>query len=77
MADRVRDLLRQEGVAADSLVREGNPAQTIVAAAADNDCDLIVVGNQGRSGLDRLLMGSVSQQVVIQAKCPVMVVKGA
>ncbi len=75
MADRVRDLLRQEGVAADSVVREGNPAQTIVAAAAENDCDLIVVGNQGRSGLDRLLMGSVSQQVVIQAKCPVMVVK--
>ncbi len=75
MADRVRDLLRKEGVAADSLVREGNPAQSIVAAASDNDCDLIIVGSQGRSGLDRLLMGSVSQQVVIQAKCPVMVVK--
>ncbi|MDD5390352.1 MAG: universal stress protein [Gallionellaceae bacterium] len=75
MADRVRDLLRQEGVAADSVVKEGNPAQAIVAAAAENDCDLIIVGSHGRTGLDRLLMGSVSQQVVIQAKCPVLVAK--
>ncbi len=75
IADRVRDLLRQEGVAADSVVKEGNPAQAIVAAAAENDCDLIIVGSHGRTGLDRLLMGSVSQQVVIQAKCPVLVTK--
>ena len=77
MADRVRDLLRQEGVAADSLAREGNPAATIVETAAENDCDLIVVGSHGRTGLDRLLMGSVSQQVVIQAKCPVLVAKAS
>jgi len=77
MADRVRDLLRQDGVAADSVVKEGNPAEAIVAAAGENDCDLIVVGSHGRTGLDRLLLGSVSQQVVIQAKCPVLVVKGA
>lgn len=75
MADRVRDLLRQEGVAADSVVKEGNPARAIVEAAAENDCDLIIVGSHGRTGLDRLLMGSVSQQVVIQAKCPVLVSK--
>lgn len=77
MADRVRDLLRQEGVAADSVVKEGNPAQAIVDAASENDCDLIIVGSHGRTGLDRLLMGSVSQQVVIKALCPVLVVKGA
>jgi nucleotide-binding universal stress UspA family protein len=77
MADRVRDLLRQEGVAADSVVKEGNPASTIVAAAAEHDCDLIIVGSHGRSSLDRLLMGSVSQQVVIHAKCPVLVIKSA
>lgn len=75
LADRVRDLLRQEGVAADSIVVEGKVADAIVQAAKDNDCDLIVVGSHGRTGLDRILMGSVSQQVVVQAKCPVMVVK--
>ena len=77
LADRVRDLLRQDGVAADSLALEGRPADTIIQAARDNDCDLIVVGNQGRSGLERILMGSVSQQVVTHARCPVLVVKGA
>ncbi len=75
MADRVRDLLRQDGVAADSVVKEGNPAKAIVEAAAENDCDLIVLGSHGRTGLDRILIGSVSQQVVVQAKCPVLVAK--
>lgn len=76
LADRVRDLLRQDKVAADSVVMEGRPADCIVQAATAHDCDLIVLGCHGRSGLDRLLMGSVSQQVVVQAKCPVLVVKG-
>ncbi len=75
LADRVRDLLRHEGVPADSAVAEGKVADAIVQAAKDHDCDLIVVGSHGRTGLDRILMGSVSQQVVIQAQCPVMVVK--
>jgi nucleotide-binding universal stress UspA family protein len=75
MADRVRDLLRNDGVAADSVVKEGNPAKAIVEAAAENECDLIVLGSHGRTGLDRILIGSVSQQVVVQAKCPVLVAK--
>ena len=75
MADRVRDLLRKDGVAADSVVKEGNPAKAIVEAAAENECDLIVLGSHGRTGLDRILIGSVSQQVVVQAKCPVLVAK--
>lgn len=76
LADRVRDLLRQDGVAADSVALEGKPADTIIQAARDNDCDLIVLGSHGRTGLDRILLGSVSQQVVTHAKCPVLVVKG-
>lgn len=75
LADRVRDLLIQDGVAAESAVMEGRPADCIVKAAAEHECDLIVLGCHGRSGLERLLMGSVSQQVVVQAKCPVLVVK--
>lgn len=75
IADRVRDLLAADGVSARSVVLEGRPADQIVQAARANDCDLIVVGCQGRTGLDRLLMGSVSQQVVVQAACPVLVVK--
>jgi len=76
LADRVRDLLRQDGVAADSVALEGKPADTIIQAARDYDCDLIVLGSHGRTGLDRILMGSVSQQVITHAKCPILVVKG-
>ncbi|MDP2834639.1 MAG: universal stress protein [Pseudomonadota bacterium] len=47
----------------------------MVAATEKNDCNLIIVGSHDRSGLDRLLMDSVSQQSVIQAKCPVLVAK--
>ncbi len=75
IADRVRDLLRQDGVPADSVVKEGRPADCVIAAAKENDCDLIVLGCYGRTGLDRLLMGSVAQQVVTRAACPVLVVK--
>ncbi|MFQ3666531.1 MAG: universal stress protein [Sphingomonadaceae bacterium] len=75
IADRVRDLLRRDGVPADSLVAEGSPHRAIIDAAARSDCDLIVLGSHGRTGLDRLLMGSVSQQVVTHAACPVLVVK--
>lgn len=77
IADRVRDLLLADGVPAESVVMEGKPSDCVVQAAKDNDCDLIIVGCHGRTGLDRLLMGSVSQQVVVQAQCPVLVVKGA
>jgi universal stress protein E len=75
LADRVRDLLRQDGVAAESSAIEGKVAETIIQAAKDNGCDLIVVGSHGRTGLDRILMGSVSQQVVVQTQVPVLVVK--
>ena len=46
-------------------------------AAADAECaDLIVVGSHGRSGVTRFLIGSVSDYVVRNAHCPVMVVRG-
>jgi nucleotide-binding universal stress UspA family protein len=47
----------------------------IVRLAADLECDLIVMGSHGRSGLARLLMGSVAELVLAEADCPVLVVK--
>jgi nucleotide-binding universal stress UspA family protein len=54
---------------------EGDPAAAIVRVAAEKNCDLIVMGTQGRSGLRRLLEGSVAEHVVRWAHCPVLVVK--
>lgn len=54
---------------------EGRPADTIVQVAEDEKFDLIVIGSRGLSGIKRFFLGSVSNEVVNQAKCPVLVVK--
>lgn len=54
---------------------EGNPAEEILRAAEASSADLIVMGTHGRTGLSRLLMGSVAEQVVRRASCPVLTVK--
>jgi nucleotide-binding universal stress UspA family protein len=53
----------------------GDPAPEILRVAAAIEADMIVMGTHGRSGLGRLLMGSVAEQVVRRALCPVVTVK--
>ncbi len=53
----------------------GDPAREIVRLAAGEGADLIVMGTHGRGGLTRLLMGSVAEEVVRRAECPVLTVK--
>jgi hypothetical protein len=74
--DRVREAVAQEGIEVDSTILEGaEPAAAIVEFARQRGADLIVMGSHGRTGLGRLLLGSVSEQVIGQATCPVLVVK--
>jgi nucleotide-binding universal stress UspA family protein len=54
---------------------EGEPGVEIVNAAQKNHCDLIVMSTHGRTGLRRLLMGSVAEKVLRAASCPVVTVK--
>lgn len=56
-------------------VAVGRPAETIVRTAADRGADLIVVGTHGRSGVTRMLMGSIAERVVRHAECPVLVAR--
>jgi len=53
----------------------GGPAQTLVAWAREHSCDVIVVATQGRTGLGRLLLGSVAEKVVRTAPCSVLVAR--
>jgi nucleotide-binding universal stress UspA family protein len=53
----------------------GDPATEIVRLAEQEGVDLIVLGTHGRTGLKRLLMGSVAEAVVRRATCPVLTVK--
>ena len=63
------------GIDVETHVLEGNPALEITKFAKDNGCDLIVVGTLGKSGIDRILLGSVAEKVVRIAPCPVLVIR--
>ncbi len=54
---------------------EGDPASEILLFAEAFHCDLIVMGSHGRTGLSRLVTGSVAEEVLRTAACPVLVVK--
>ena len=59
----------------DAEVVDGQPAETIVRFALERRVDLIVMGTHGRSGLPRMLLGSVAEHVLRLAPCPVLTVK--
>lgn len=64
-----------EGVEAEAFSETGSPAVVILEFANEEDVDLIVMGSRGLGVVKGVLLGSVSQHLVEQAKCPVMVVK--
>jgi nucleotide-binding universal stress UspA family protein len=53
----------------------GRPSRTIVSYAEDNDIDHIVIGSHGRSGVTRILLGSVAENVVRRSPIPVTIVR--
>jgi nucleotide-binding universal stress UspA family protein len=67
---------RKSGVRANALVVEGaTPADRIVRTARARRVDLLVLGTHGRTGLSRLVLGSVAGRVVATAPCPVLTVR--
>lgn len=56
-------------------VRSGRPATAIIDAAIDYGCDLIVMATHGRSGVSHLVLGSVAEEVIRHARCPVLAVR--
>lgn len=62
-------------VSLDHRLVEGDPSEEILRMAKETGCDIIVLGTHGRTGLKRLLMGSVAEQLVRKAPCPVLTVK--
>ena len=58
-------------------VRTGVPDTDIVRVASDLNVDLIVMVTHGRTGLEHLIMGSITEHVIRSASCPVLVLHGA
>jgi nucleotide-binding universal stress UspA family protein len=68
-------LLEEAGVPFDTRFELGHPADTICDISASEKYNLIVMGSRGLSGLKGLLVGSVSNRVVHQCHCPIIIVK--
>ena len=67
-------MLRKDDLMVDAEIRIGTPAECIIAAAQEYGVEAIVMSTRGQSDFNRLLMGSVTQKVLSDAPCPVVVV---
>lgn len=75
LADLAWEASTKHGFKIDTLLETGDAREKILAAAKENSADIIVIGSRGMGKIGRLLLGSVSQSVVQNAKVPVLVVK--
>jgi nucleotide-binding universal stress UspA family protein len=72
---QAEDQLRAAGIATESRLPTGDPREALLRLVEDERIDLLVLGSHGRTGLAKLLLGSVSSHVVTHAHCSVLVVK--
>ncbi|ADQ69274.1 universal stress protein UspA-like protein [Halogeometricum borinquense DSM 11551] len=70
----VADIASEHGLTVEEHVTAGEPARAIRKFVEDNDIDLIVMGSHGRSGLSRVILGSVTEKVLRRTRLPVLVV---
>lgn len=75
LVERTAELLRARGPKATTDVEWGDPRSKIIEAAKEWHADLIVLGSRGCKGLERFLMGSVSEAVARHALCSVEIVR--
>ncbi|MDD1730144.1 MAG: universal stress protein [Methanospirillum sp.] len=66
---------KAEGVNLETVILEGKPDAEIVKYATEKEIDLIVIGTHAKRGIERLLLGSVAEQVIRSASCKILVVK--
>lgn len=76
-ADRVREALDTAGLRHEirHTARSGDVAEDIVSVAREEDAALVVIGLRRRSAVGRLFLGTKSQRILLDAPCPVLVVK--
>ena len=76
MKEKLHELQdRRHQIALEHALCEGDAAAEILRTARNRDCDLIVLGTHGRSGLAHVLLGSVAEEVARNAPCPTVMVR--
>jgi len=73
--EKAKKQAEASGVKAEAYVKEAETYQAIIGLAEEKKADTIIMGSHGRTGLKRLLMGSVTEKVIGHAPCPVLVVR--
>lgn len=74
--ERIAELVEEGSpVTVEPVIVEGLAAPEILRAARDRQADLVVIGSHGRTGLGRVLMGSVAEEVARKSPCPVLIVR--
>ncbi len=73
---RIKEKARERGINVETeIVRNQKAYDAILSYASDNEMDLIVMGTHGRTGLDRMMLGSTTERVLRASDIPVMTVK--
>jgi nucleotide-binding universal stress UspA family protein len=75
LAERAAGTLREAGVSSEAAMVPGDPRTALVEEARRVKADLLVVGSHGRSGISRIVLGSVAAHVADHAPCSVLIVK--
>jgi nucleotide-binding universal stress UspA family protein len=75
--DRAASVLAAAGVEVEVYAQRGDPADAILDVAEERNADLIVVGNRGRTGAKRFLLGSVPNRISHYAPCAVLIIRTA
>jgi nucleotide-binding universal stress UspA family protein len=74
---QAKDILEAAGFTVNTRVAEADPRTAILDVAEESHTDLIVLGSQGRKGLQKFLLGSVAESIARHARCSVLIVRVA
>lgn len=72
---KIKNTAQKEGVDMQEVITVGAPYETIVKTAQERNINVILMGTHGRTGIEKLLMGSVAERVVALSPCSVLVIK--
>lgn len=72
--DPILELAQDRNVRGERIIEDGQAEEVIIDTAHDHDIDLVVMGTQARTGVDRVILGSVAEAVVRQSPVPVLTV---
>jgi nucleotide-binding universal stress UspA family protein len=72
----VEDMAKDAGIACQKIIARGEPSEELLRISKENGIDMLIMGSIGRTGLDKILLGSVAEKVVRDSTVPVLLVPG-